>query len=696
MKKSVLITALILALVFCLSLFAACGEQPSEEEPAGTPSTTDKENTPPADPESEQNTIATKGLTFTLNEAEDGYIVSGMGDVSATAVVIPARHEDLPVVGIAAHAFSSDASNAAKKLTSVTIPEGVTFIEAFAFSGCEELTTIKVPASLTRIEANAIHNCDELVYQISDMISYLGNDENKHVVLMHANVKTQESYTVHVDTRLIAPDAFKNCAKMTELSLPDGIAYIGESAFEDCSKLTSVDLPANLTYIGERAFFECKLLEEIRLPETTREVAAYAFSGCAAATKLTLNAGLKTIGNYAFSACTRITEAVLPTSLVTLGDGALSGTGISALALPAGIEKIGDSTFEGCFNLTAFTIPASVKTIGKKAFYSSGLESIDIPATVTTIEEYAFAGCLDLTDVTLRRGLKTIGDYAFQHVPIENLVLPDGIETIGKKAFASIDELVSVSIPAGEISWGADVFYDIYELETLILQEGVTALPDDIFSYITIAEVVIPTTFDTSSWNASHQNIRSVTLPESTTTITGTSLPAGVVTLRIPAATTAIEPALFDTCTSITTIEIDPANKTFVLTEGCLINKTTATLVRAAKTFKIPTDGSVTRIGAKAFKNLKPTEFHLHYITLPACITHVEEEAFYDYDLYELTFSSGITFGKHVFNNITDIDFIFKGTASSLTYDVDFHATWYVSGNSTIQCTDQKVSASEA
>ena len=47
-------------------------------------------------------------------------------------------------------------------LTSVTIPEGVTSIGQYTFSGCSSLTSVTFPASVTSIGNNAFNDCTAL------------------------------------------------------------------------------------------------------------------------------------------------------------------------------------------------------------------------------------------------------------------------------------------------------------------------------------------------------------------------------------------------------------------------------------------------------------------------------------------------------------------------------------------------------
>jgi len=95
--------------------------------------------------------------------------------------------------------------------TSYQIPDGVQFIEAFAFKGCESLTSISIPEGVIEIGQYAFHECRSL----------------------------------------------------TEITLPNGLTSIGGYAFYYCNSLTSVTIPASVTSIEYSAFSQCNLLADV-------------------------------------------------------------------------------------------------------------------------------------------------------------------------------------------------------------------------------------------------------------------------------------------------------------------------------------------------------------------------------------------------------------------------------------------------
>lgn len=56
---------------------------------------------------------------------------------------------------------------------------------------------------------------------------------------------------------------FSECASLREITVPEGVDYIGEYAFEKCSQLTTVNLPGSVETIDNDCFRECPALTTI-------------------------------------------------------------------------------------------------------------------------------------------------------------------------------------------------------------------------------------------------------------------------------------------------------------------------------------------------------------------------------------------------------------------------------------------------
>lgn len=73
--------------------------------------------------------------------------------------------------------------------------------------------------------------------------------------------------------------AFRDCTKLTEITIPKSVVSISYGAFWGCHKLKSINL-SNPTIIGSYAFCDCINLKSITLPNSANFIGAGAFSGC--------------------------------------------------------------------------------------------------------------------------------------------------------------------------------------------------------------------------------------------------------------------------------------------------------------------------------------------------------------------------------------------------------------------------------
>ena len=55
----------------------------------------------------------------------------------------------------------------------------------------------------------------------------------------------------------IGVNAFRNCEKLRDITIPNSVTSIGDYAFCNCPGLTSITIPNSVTTIGSRAFYCC-------------------------------------------------------------------------------------------------------------------------------------------------------------------------------------------------------------------------------------------------------------------------------------------------------------------------------------------------------------------------------------------------------------------------------------------------------
>ena len=327
-------------------------------------------------------------------------------------------HPDTKI--IAGSAFSG-----CKDLTSITIPDSVTYIGEYAFNGCSKLTSITIPDSVTRIGYGAFSGCSAL--------GRITVSRDNAVYHSHENCLIETA-----SKTLIA--GCKNSVIPTDGS----VTSIGGYAFYGCTGLTSIMIPDSVTSIGASAFSRCSAWTSLYY--------------CTGLTSVTIGNSVTSIGGCAFYGCEALTSVTIGNSVTSIGASAFSGCkGLISITIPDSVTHIGAGAFSRCFKLTSIVIPDSVTYIGDEAFYQcTGLASVTIGNGVTYIGKHAFYKCTGLTSVTIGNSVTSIGDYAFYGCEgLTSITIPDSVTSIGEKTFYNCSKLETIIFKGTEEQWNA-------------------------------------------------------------------------------------------------------------------------------------------------------------------------------------------------------------------------------------------------
>lgn len=276
-------------------------------------------------------------------------------------------------------------------LGKITLPDSLISIGENAFKGCVGLTAIDIPKKLANLGNCAFEGCTGLE-------SITADEENavfyaKNNCLIEAASKT---LALGCKTSVIPSDG--------------SVTAIGKAAFKGCAGLAEMVVPQQVTEVGEAAFGGCDGLKSLTVP----------FGGIVDNAELRSLGGLKNItvtgGDAlcarAFASCNKLESVTLPDSIINIEDEAFYYCGsLKSIELPDGVVSFGDRIFEGCSNLEAINIPKNVADLGI----------------------HAFDGCLKLTSVNLPSGLEKIGAFTFNGCSaLKSIAIPDGVKEIGR------------------------------------------------------------------------------------------------------------------------------------------------------------------------------------------------------------------------------------------------------------------------
>ena len=408
-------------------------------------------------------------------------------------------------------------------LESVTIPEGVTIVGPYAFSG-GSLKTLTLPSTVKEIGNNAFYRPKSIICNavtppmLGDNAFSSGIMSDVKVPLASiaayrkaygwkdfSNYYGGEEIIDGVAYRIDDKGAYVQAAIMTEseICLAENVAFegaqyplykIADNAFAGNGSITLVTVPATVETIGSNAF-DGVTYPIIKIKATTPPVLASklpmlsaivppasvkAYKAANYWKDMTIIGEGKNDIEVTTSATVDLTEAIMTQAKITPASvtsikvhGPLTNDDIinalntnmrSCYAIDlsdAEIEALPDGAFNGKIGLLEITLPAGLKAIGNNAFRGCFAlrNEVTIPAGVQTIGSYAFSGC---------RNAKF------------NPALPETLTAIGDYAFQNCANLYAVTLPASLQTIGEYAFY-ASSIQEIVLPEGLFSLGDGAF-----------------------------------------------------------------------------------------------------------------------------------------------------------------------------------------------------------------------
>jgi hypothetical protein len=273
---------------------------------------------------------------FVVSKSKDGksITITGYKDGKATAVVIPARIQNLPVTEIEGSVFDE-----CYDLTSVTIPNTVTSIVRGAFNTCYKLTSVTFQGSIPS------SGFDARAFSTS-----LGDIRDKYFATGGgAGTYTKPNGNSKIWTKQAASTAAPASVPKLEFTLTADKK--GYSVSKDTGSVGDVVIPASynnlpVTEIANSAFASHNTnINSVIIPNSVTKIGSLAFQGCVTLKSVTIGSGVIDIGRNAFANCINLNS-------VTFGG---ANTRFSDTEFPNGGDLVAKYKSAGTYTLSGTT-----------------------------------------------------------------------------------------------------------------------------------------------------------------------------------------------------------------------------------------------------------------------------------------------------------------------------------------------------
>ena len=379
---------------------------------------------------------------------------------------------------------------AGSKITSITIPEGITSISKEAFSGCTSLASVKLPTSITSIASLAFSGCDAVtgIECSATTVPALAADAFTETVYENANVSVP-ALSIDKYKAAAAWKDFKNYEYTAAFIEHEGLRYMLDIKFHTASVVAKNDSGPAYTDLGSynsKAVIQPLLTHENNQFKVT-SIAEKAFQN-SRINYLSIPSSIETIGAGAFEKAEvstldvpsiqywnslSITE---PTQNPFNGGGGtleVGGKIFTDLELPENVTDLRPYLFQNVTSLRNMKFPATVKAIGDKTFENcTSITDLSLPSTIEKIADNSFAGCSNIKNLSL--DLEVSATLLSSMTAVTDLTIGTGVKTVKAGQFSGMTKLTNVTLkgdtpPAVPTSgWNTNAFsQDTYNKATL-------------------------------------------------------------------------------------------------------------------------------------------------------------------------------------------------------------------------------------
>lgn len=282
--------------------------------------------------------------------------------------------------------YIGDYAFAYSNIKEASVPQSVTNIGKNTFANTP-ISKVTLPNSLKIVSESMFSNCPNIknIDFLPSTVTYI--DDSAFSSTGITALDFTKTNITHIDDF-----AFSGCEELASVKLNEKTTYL--SGFNSCPKLSGISIPSNVTYIGFKAFADNPQLSFNSVPSSVKYIGSYAFTNTNVK-ELDLSANTElSLGDYAFFDLTTLEKITLPSTLQYISTCAFCNTALKSIAIPDGVETI----YSGAFKNTP---------LSKVSFSSNSQLKI--------IDKYAFSDCLNLTKFVFPKSVIETHDGAFKN-----------------------------------------------------------------------------------------------------------------------------------------------------------------------------------------------------------------------------------------------------------------------------------------
>ena len=159
-------------------------------------------------------------------------------------------------------------------VTSVTLPNSITYIGNGAFSDCTNLSNITVGNAVKYVGWGILDGTKWQKKQPNGIL-YLGK-----YCLGYKGSQPEGILKIKAGTTVIAGQAFGSCEDITSIEIPNTLITIGAYAFSGCHDIQSITFPFSMKNISVNAFYDCSQLQSVVIRNPKTQIEYGAFGSC--------------------------------------------------------------------------------------------------------------------------------------------------------------------------------------------------------------------------------------------------------------------------------------------------------------------------------------------------------------------------------------------------------------------------------